>query len=322
MIGLLVGIVLLVVAIVLLFVKPVSINGRPSNPKLFSIAFILGAIVSVGISCVYTQDIGEAVVLKSIGGSIDGQSTEAGFHLKAPWQTAMSWDIRNRQINFYGDSAYSYSDGSYEGAEVTINDKTGTSADVDIQVIYSIDADSVSDLYKEYGSQEAFVTNYVSNDVRATAREVSGKFDTITMLTDRGQYAEAITSALEKSWEDKGVIVEQVQVQAVVYDDSITSAYAEAQTTEVAKQKAINEQETAKIQGETKKIEAQAEADAKVIEAQGEADANDILNKSLTDKVLQQRYIEALENIGKSGNMVLIPEGSTPIINTVKGATE
>lgn len=314
MISLGIAVVMIIMGIVLLCIKEIEGIGVK---KFAAIPIVLG-VLFIGISCVYTQDIGEAVVLKNLGGSIGGQSTEAGFHFKAPWQTAMSWDIRNRQINFYKDSDYQYKDGSYEGAEVTINDKTGTSANVDIQVIYSINAESVSDLYKEYGSQEAFITNYVSNDVRATAREVSGKFDTITMLTDRGQYADAITSALEKSWENKGVIVEQVQVQAVVYDDSITSAYADAQATEVAKQKATNAQETAKIEGETKKIEAQADADAKVIQAQGEADANEILNESLTDKVLKQRYIEALENIGENGNLVVVPEGSTPMINTSK----
>ena len=100
-------------------------------------------------------------------------TSEAGFHFKAPWQDAIGWDIRNRQINFFKDSAYAYDGGSYEGAEVSINDASGTKANIDVQVIYSIDADKVEDLYAEYGTQEAFVTNYVSNDLRATAREVA-----------------------------------------------------------------------------------------------------------------------------------------------------
>ena len=132
-------------------------------------------------------------------------------------------------------------------------------------------------------------------------------FNTMTMLTDRNQYTEAIEKALKEKWKDNGVIVEQVSVQDIRYDDAITNAYAEAQSAEISKQKAINAQETAKVEAETKKIK-----------AQGEADANNILTQSLSDKVLTQNYIDSLKEIGKDGNLVVVPEGSTPMINTAK----
>lgn len=52
------------------------------------------------------------------------------------------------------------------------------------------------------------------------------------------------------------------------------------------------------------------------IEAQGEADANAVLANSLNDQVLQQHYIDALKSIGKDGNLVVVPEGSQPIVGT------
>ena len=277
--------------------KPVLIN-----PLIGAVPIAVGAAI-VLLSSFYAQDIGEAVVLRNFGGSIAGHTSEAGLHLKAPWQDAIGWDIRNRQINFFKDSEYAYDGGSYEGAEVSINDASGTKANIDIQVIYSLDADKVEDLYAEYGTQEAFVTNYVSNDLRATAREVAGGYDTLTLLTDRAKFTDAVQAALTEQWKGKGVIVEQVQVQDIRYAKSITEAYADAQSAEVAKQKALNAQETAKVEAETKKIE-----------AQGEADANAIMTQSLTPEVLQQRYIDALKSIGKDGNLVVVPEGSQPIV--------
>lgn len=272
------------------------------SPKVGIVPVVIGGIV-IATGSFYAQDIGEAVVLRNFGGSIAGHTSEAGLHLKAPWQDAIGWDIRNRQINFFKDSKYAYDGGSYEGAEVSINDASGTKANIDIQVIYSLDADKVEDLYAEYGTQEAFVTNYVSNDLRATAREVAGKYDTLTLLTDRAKFTDAVQAALAEQWKGKGVIVEQVQVQDIRYAKSITSAYADAQSAEVAKQKALNAQETAKVEAETKKIE-----------AQGEADANAIMTQSLTPEVLEQRYIDALKSIGKNGNLVVVPEGSQPIV--------
>lgn len=263
--------------------------------------------VFAGFSCIYTQDTGEVCVIRNLGGSLAGSTSEAGFHIKMPWQDVITYDVRNNLINFYGDTDYKVDGGSYEGKQVSINDKSGASANVDIQVNYSLNPDSALNLYSEYGTQESFVEKYISNDVRAVTREVSGKFDTVTMLTDRSQFTKAIQDALTKKWNKIGLTVEQVSVQDVRYPESITDSYSQAQAAEVAKQKAQNEQETAKVQAETKKIE-----------AQGEADANAVLAQSLNDQVLTKQYIDALKDVGKEGNIVVVPNGSTPMINTGK----
>ena len=295
-----IGIVIGLISIpVFIYAKSLSV---PRACALIPLVF--GAIV-VGTQCFYAQDIGEAVVLKNFGGSLAGYTAEAGFHTKAPWQDATSWDIRNRLINFYRDAEYKYDNGSYEGAQVTINDSSGTKADCDVQVIYSINPDAVQQLYADYGNQEAYVSSYVSNDVRQTVRDCAGKFTTMQLLTDKDAFAKSIQETLGDNWKESGVVVESVQVQDIRYADSITDAYANAQSAQVKQQEAQNKQETAKIEAETKKIE-----------AQGESDANAILTQSLTPEVLQQRYIDALTEIGKSGNLVVVPEGSQPIVQT------
>lgn len=300
MIIFIVGIVIALISIpVFAYAKSLSVSRACAL-----IPLVIGAIV-VGTQCFYAQDIGEAVVLKNFGGSLAGYTAEAGFHTKAPWQDATSWDIRNRLINFYRDAEYKYDNGSYEGAQVTINDSSGTKADCDVQVIYSINPDAVQQLYADYGNQEAYVSSYVSNDVRQTVRDCAGKFTTMQLLTDKDAFAKSIQETLGDNWKESGVVVESVQVQDIRYADSITDAYANAQSAQVKQQEAQNKQETAKIEAETKKIE-----------AQGESDANAILTQSLTPEVLQQRYIDALTEIGKSGNLVVVPEGSQPIVQT------
>ena len=308
MLGFIIGAILCIFGIVMLAISIfLNVKSQPYERLPLAVWFapIALGLVFGGFSCIYSQDIGEAVVLRNFGGSIAGHTTEAGFHIKAPWQDALTWDIRNRQVNFFKDSEYRYDGGSYTGSEVTINDSSGTKANIDVQVIYSLNPENVEDLYAEYGTQEAFVTNYVSNDLRATAREVAGKFDTITLLTDRAKLTNAIQESLSEQWKGNGVIVEQVQVQDIRYADSITDAYADAQSAEVAKQKAQNAQETAKVEAETKRIE-----------AEGEAEANRVLTESLTPEVLQQQYYEALNTAAKNGGLIVVPEGSQPIVGT------
>lgn len=279
------------------------------NGKVHILPVIVAPILIIGLflgfKSFYTQDIGEAIVLKNWDGKIIGSSSETGLHFKSPFATVISYDTRNNLINFYGDEDYWYDNGKATGPDVTINDKSGASADIDIQVVYSLDPSAAETLYADYGTQTNYTSSYLSNDVRSITREISGKYDTITMLTDRSQFTKAVQEALSKKWEADGLHVEQVSVQDVRYPETITDKYAEAQSAEIAKQKAVNEQETAKVNAETKKIEAQAEADA-----------NEILQQSLTEEVLLQQYYETLQNIGANGNLVVVPEGSTPMINT------
>lgn len=295
--------IVFLVAIAAFIIRAMNNKSNPDSPAsaVVPVVLLVISLILAGTQCLYAQDIGEAVVLKNFGGSLAGYTIEAGFHVKAPWQEATNWDIRNRLINFYRDSEYKYDNGSYSGATVTINDSSGTKADCDVQVIYSINPDTVTELYAEYGTQEAYVSSYVSNDVRQTTRDCAGQFTTIQLLTDKETFATAIQTALGERWADSGVVVESVSVQDIRYADSITEAYANAQTSEIDKQRAQNEQEVAKVEAETK-----------AVEAEGERKANEILTQSLTDEVLTQEYIQALKN---AENLYIVPDGSTPMIS-------
>mgnify|MGYP002769257453 CR=1 FL=1 len=272
---------------------------------VLGIAFVIALIASV-LGCVYAQDIGEVKVIRNMGGAIEGTSTEAGFHFKAPWQDTVTYDIRNNVLSFMGDSeADQFEGGSANGSAVTINDKSGTTATIDIQVNYSLDPQTAEELYANYGTQENFVKSVCAVDIRSIPREVSGQFDTISILTARGDFTSAVQDALTEKWKDYGLIVEQVSIQNVVYPDSIKDKYSEAAAAEIAKQTSLNEQEIAKV-----------DADTKVVQANGEAEANRVLAESLTSEVIQQNYINALKEISANGNLVVVPEGSTPVVNT------
>lgn len=252
----------------------------------------------------YELDPGEVAVVRNFGGSLAGSTQEPGLKLKAPWQEVIKYDVRNNTISFIKDASENYVGGKATGPQITVNDSGGASANVDIQVQYSIKPEIAQELYTRYGSQSTFVSQIVASTVRSKAREVAGGITTINLLTNRGEFSAALTKELEHAWEDDGVTVENVMIQEVRYPEAITSRYAEAQAAEVAKAKAQNDQETAKVEAETK-----------LIEAEGEAAANAALTQSLSDAVLMERYINALKDIGQNGNLVVVPEGSMPMLN-------
>ena len=288
--------------ILLLFSAAVTGVALSNNVKGAGIGLIPGLVGLLLLipACLYSVDVGEVAVIRNMGGSVAGHAENAGFHAKAPWQSVIKYDTRNNLINFFKDTDYKYDGGSAVGKQVTVNDRSGASADIDIQVNYSLDPSAAEYLYSEYGKQQTFTQNYIGNDLRSVARETSGKFDTITMLTDRGKYTKAVQDALTSKWKSIGLTVEQVSVQDVRYGEAVTKKYTEAQAAEIDKQKALNEQQVAKTEAETKKIK-----------AQGEADANKVLNDSLTDNVLRQHYIDALKN---ADQLIVTPEGSNTLI--------
>lgn len=263
-------------------------------------------VIALVFSMVYSQDIGEVKVIRNMGGSINGISTDAGFHVKEPWQDVITYDVRNNILSFMGDEeSDQFEGGSANGSAVTINDQSGASATIDVQVNYSLDPQTAEELYADYGTQENFVKSVCAVDIRSVPREVSGQFDTISILTARGEFTKAIQDALTEKWKDYGLIVEQVSVQNVVYPDSIKAKYAEATAAEIAKTTAENNQKVAEV-----------EAATKVTQANGQAEANKVLSESLTDEVIQQNYIDALKEMSANGNVVVVPQGSTPVVQT------
>jgi len=269
----------------------------PFYVKLIPVIFLLGIL---GTFCVYGQDVGEVCILRNWGGQLAGTTETAGFHVKAPWQSIIRYDIRNNIVNLYRNSEYEYDNGTATGAEVTVYDKSGAQANVDVQVIYSLEADAAIDLYTDYQRQENFVQIVAVNNVRDAARNCSGKFTTLQLLNSREEYAKAIYDKLAPEWEALGLHVTEVNVQDIRYSDEIVKAYNDAQKTEISKQNAVNEQEAEKV-----KIETQ------ILKAQGEAEANEIRSKSLTPEILQQEYIEALKN---GQTIYVVPEGGSTIV--------
>lgn len=259
----------------------------------------------------YSQDAGEVAVVRAMGGKVVGSTSDAGFHATSPLNDVITYSARNNILTFGGEAEEKYDDGGATGPAIACNDAGGASFSLDLQVNYSLDPEYAESLYSDYGRQETYVQYVAVPDVRSVAREVAGRFPTIDILTNRGEFSAALSEALASKWEGSGVDIEQVSVQDVRYPSSITDRYAEAQAAQVAQQQAQAEQETARIEAETL-----------VIEAQGEADANAALSESLTPEVIQQHYIDALAEIGRSGNLVVVPEGSQPVVGTVSDSGE
>lgn len=271
--------------------------------------FLLGAVL-IAFSSFFRQDVGQANVLRDWTGNIVGYETASGLHSKWPWVDTVTFDVRNQRAVFVSEQEPGQGDnigGAPDGPQITVQDAEGVTANIDIAIRYSLKPDSVIDIYSQYYNEENLRTRLIFNDIRSVVRSVPGKFTTIEMLTDRNSVQEQILEALERRWEDDGIIVEDVALQEIRYGEQVTNAYAAAQEAQI------------NVQTEQAKLEAaKVSAQQKVVQAQAEADANAILNASLTDAILQQRYLDTLKELAAAGNLVIVPEGFSGLVNVAR----
>ena len=268
----------------------------------------IGTLVLSGVflfsSSFYTQDPGQAKVLRSWTGDIVGQSTTEGFKFKAPWVDTIDYDIRNQQVIFALTSSSVDGNARPSGAQITVQDREGVTANIDITVRYSVKPDSVTEIYKRYQTQENFVARFIENDIRAAVRTVPAKYKTLELLNNRAQAELDITDYLMERWEKQGVTVETVSLQEIRYSDDVKQRFDDAQASRIRVEQAKADLEATEVS-----------AQQKVVQAQAEAEANSILAKSLTTAILQQRYLDTLKELAASGNLVVVPEGFNGLVN-------
>jgi regulator of protease activity HflC (stomatin/prohibitin superfamily) len=265
-----------------------------------AIIAVLGVIVGVIMiifSSIYTQEVGEALVVKNADGTIAREDTTPGMDMKAPWQDTISFDIKGQQALFKGNGQGTSDGETVDRPEITVTTSDKVPSNVDIAVRYSIQPDKVSEIYTTYKTEEALFQRLISQDISSVVKDTAGGFNIDTLLADRAKYSAAIEENLKTRWANNGIIVDTVALQTVRPPQSIVDRINASQ---VAQQALVQAEADTKVK--------QEQARQRVIEAQGVADANRVTNESLTDKILQNKYIDALAN---AKNLSVVPQGSS-----------
>ena len=218
-------------------------------------------------------------------GQIDRTTLQNGFNWKIPFIQSIEL-VNNKQqdIDYNGQVWSETADRTaiyYEGVSVTYQINPQMSA-----WIYA----NVSD-YRN----SLVTTSIVSSAIKASSKSLSD-----VDATNRGIIEPLVMENLQKSLDEKyepgTIIINKVVISNVDFDQSYNDAIAEKQRAQIEAQRQAIENERAIEKAEAdatvKKTEAQAEADALLIRAKAEAEANVILQKSLSDEILRQMYID------------------------------
>jgi len=263
-------------------------------PKGGIILVFIAVVVLIFISkATITIDGGQRGVLyKTLGGGIvtDEPALDEGFQFMAPWNKVQRFNVRQQE--FFD--------------EMKVLSSNGLDIQLDATIWYQPEQENLGKLYKEKGVN--YLETIVRPALRSATREVVGRY------TPEEIYSSKRAIIQNEIYEETKIILTPQYIQinkALVRDVTLPQSIRGA-----IERKLKQEQEA--LEYEFRLIKAQKEAEKQIIEAEGKAKANRILSASLTDKILQDKGIEATLKLAESPNskVVLIGGGKTgmPII--------
>lgn len=272
-----------------------SNNGQLQLPKaLFPFLFIIIFGIILLSNAFVTVDRGEAGVLwKRFGGGVvtDEPALQEGFHVIAPWNKVDIYNAR-QQNEFIRD--------------MEVLSSNGLEIKLDVSILYQPKFAELGLLHKTKG--ENYLDVVIIPEVRSAARSIVGRYTPEQLYSSkRDVIQQEIFKEVKKSASRQHVQINAVLVRDVTLPPSIKGAI---------ERKLKQEQES--LEYEFRLVKASKEAERQRIEARGKADANKILSASLTDKILQDKGIEATLEMAKSPNTKVIVigggEGGLPLI--------
>lgn len=261
-------------------------------------AMILAAVLALAAAfttliCLERIPAGYVGVVYSMNGGVQDELLTQGFHFVNPTKQVKEFTIGNEQLVLTKDSR----DGSKEDDSFMVSTADNANISVSFQMSYRFIQGSVVDTYKRFRgmSGEDIVNNRVRTVLKAKISEITTFHTMMDIYSgDRGKINSEITEFLDKELSDAyGIEVIDASIIDVHPDSQLQQTIDDRVKAMQRKQQAEAEQETIKVQNETKILEAEAAAKARQIEADAEAKANRTISESLTEELLRKMEMEA-----------------------------
>ncbi|WP_299003047.1 prohibitin family protein [uncultured Tenacibaculum sp.] len=254
----------------------------PKFGMLIPVVIVL--IIFIAKSTV-TINSGEAGVLyKTFGGGVvtDEPPLGEGFHIVAPWNKVHVYEVRQQEL--------------FEKMKVLSSN--GLEIKIDASAWYKPVYNDLGKLHQVLG--ENYLQRVIQPAIRSAARSVVGRYTPEQLYSSkRDAIQDEIFIETKKILESQYVQLNEILVRDVTLPSTIKEAI---------ERKLKQEQES--LEYEFRLVTAQKEAEKQIIEAKGKADANKILSASLTDKILQDKGIEATNRLANSQNSKVVIIGS------------
>ena len=255
-------------------------------------AFVLLCTIVCCAICIEKIPVGYEGVVYSMNGGVQEQTLKQGWHLVSPTKHVKEFTVSNEQLVLSKDKR----DGSEEDDSFSVSTADNANIDISFQMTYKFIPEKIVSTYKNFKGMDGsdIVNQRVKTVLKSKISEVTTNHTMMDIYSgDRATINHKITEYLNEEFGNAyGIHVIDASIIDVHPDAKLQETIDNRVTAMQKKQQAEAEQETIKVQNNTKLLQAKADAEAKKIAAEGEAEANRIISESLTDEVLKQMYYE------------------------------
>jgi regulator of protease activity HflC (stomatin/prohibitin superfamily) len=244
---------------------------------VLALVFFSKATVTIGS--------GEAGVLyKTFGGGVvtDEPALGEGFHLVAPWNKVIVYEVRQQELL----------------EKMKVLSSNGLDILLEVTAWYQPQTEELGLLHQKKGQD--YLDRVIKPSIRSAARSVVGRYTPEQIYSSkRDAIQKEIFDETKKILDGQYVQLNEVLVRDVTLPPTIKTAI---------EKKLKQEQEFLEYEFTIQKAE--KEAERQKIDAEGKATANRILNASLTANILKEKGIQATLELANSKNAKVIVVGS------------
>ena len=264
------GWLIIVIVITVLVFLVLSIDPREEKFKVTKKSFLsLFCLLLIGFACF--TNIGAnrvGIVYNPLRGGIQNYTLNQGYKLKAPLTKVYKINTEVNELTF-------------KNISVQTNDSQFVNAEIKVQV--KIDSNKAFEYFSKYRDKSLEdISSLLSSAIQKQLESVTTQYNIMDVLgAKRDEIVNSVLTLIQKKLIKDGISVLRITLVDTDAGEQIEKAIANEA---VAKKEA----ETA----EYKKQKAQLEGEAKVIEAQKNKEANELISKTLTDKLLMEKFIE------------------------------
>ncbi|MEA3504182.1 MAG: prohibitin family protein [Bacteroidota bacterium] len=261
-----------------------EINMKKMVPTAIIIIAVI-FLIAFGSKMTVTIPAGHAgVKFQTFAGGIEKEVTYTeGFHLIAPWNDMIKYEIRQQEIS----------------EDMNVLSSNGLEIKVDISTWFRPLKSKLGYLHAEIGQD--YIRRVVIPSVRASARSVIGRYTPEEIYsTKRDVIQTEIFVEAKKILDTKFIRSDKILIRSIILPATIKDAI-----------ESKLKQEQLSLEYEFKLKKASKEAERQRIEAMGKAKANDIVSKSLTQKILEEKGINATLKLAESPNAKVVIIGNS-----------
>lgn len=293
MIGIIIVVVLTLITTLALGVNfELNSYGEPTNIKFkprLRMFFGLLPLLSILFGCftiVRPNNVG--IAYNPFKGGVQSETLTEGYKSKSPLTDVYQLTTTVKEMKF---------------TNLSVQTKDSQYVTAELQIQARIDKTQAFEYFKKYKDSELEdIASIINNTIKNELEKVTTQYNVIDILGEaRSDIVTKTLDLVKTELLKDGILVERLVIVDVDAGEAI--------------EKAIEQEAVAKKNVDTasyKKQQAELEGEAKVAEAKATAEANALLEKSLTDKILVEKWIEAW---AKGGSQVPKVSGDDFMLN-------